>query len=160
MVAAAWGFSRTCPMDVPPGDTGFSWTHVQRYNRFHLPDVRKGWAENYFDDTMQGYACILGAQPDPDGVHCLGTLGAELNDAADNTITVNEPNDKVYLRPGFYHTEIDFDGNDPSYYLSAYPGYPRSYYQCDYDKMVEDRVRYSDWVNQLFGDDPAWRNVR
>jgi hypothetical protein len=136
----------TCPIQAPPGATVWDVSDVESFNRLHLPDVRKALTDDYSDDVMQFFACLLGAATDPSGTTCAGAVANILNDVADRVITATEPNYRVYYHTGTCHSMREQDGNpDPT---------------CDFDQMEQDGVAFSGWVAQWINDSPSWSNVR
>jgi hypothetical protein len=135
----------TCPIMAPPGATVWDVSLVESFNRLQLRDVRKALTDDYSDATMQLFACLLGAAPDPDGT-CTSAVASILKDVANRVITATEPNYRVYFHSGFCHSEREQDSSPPT--------------TCDFDQMQQNGVAFSGWVAQWINDSPSWSNVR
>jgi hypothetical protein len=152
----------TCPMAIPPGTPkAWSWLGLTYYNHLHYPGIRKAWVDDYSDDTIQFFACALGATPDPDGT-CSSTVASQLLQGF--SVIGNDPAYHVYFHTGTCHAEVrQIDGN------AADGGDPN----CDYDVMVQPPSKviqpcvdskkgacFRTWVQGFVNNSPAWGNVK
>jgi hypothetical protein len=149
----------TCPAVVPPDATGWGLLYVQRYNRLDLPDVRKGFVDDYRDQTVEFYACLF----DPTNSQCAGDVRATLLDAAAQLD--DDPNYRVFFHEGICHVEEVGDGNtvangsDPSCDFDVVPAdWTPSSGTLPASGMVQNGVRFSDWMNALFSEDGRYTN--
>lgn len=138
----------TCPI-LPRGSPHWSIEWVKSFNAVALTSVHKAFTDDYFDQTVQSFACLFEAAVDPDGT-CTSAVTSTLKDEFADVIST-APNYKVYYHSGICHTEREADGNtvaggsDPS---------------SDYDKMQQDGVYFHDWVNAWINNGPEWVNIR
>lgn len=139
----------TCPI-TPIRGQNYSLEWVVRYDAQRFPGVIKAFTDDYSDYVADGFACFLGATPDPTG-SCASTVTSILNDEFNDVIR-GAPNFKVFYHTGTCHIERESDNNS-----LAVDGLPPS---CDYDLMQQDGVPFNDWVNAWITDSPAWGNVR
>ena len=126
---------RTCPMARPEGATDFALEYVVRYNALSLSRVRKAFSDDYSDATVAAFASLLGAKSAPAGTY-TGAVRKLLVDVADRAIA-GAPEYRVYYHDGACHSERDADGNNAE--VGSVPS-------CDYDQLVQDGVKFSDWV--------------
>jgi hypothetical protein len=151
----------TCPIEPSPGVTPWGFRNAVRYNSLHFPNVRQGFTDDYSDNTMEPFMCMLqstntidycfsGAAPDYSPL-----LQSTMNEMLDNDVNANGPNPnfKVFIHPGTCHNENEFDGNS-----LATTNVPAS---CDYDKMKQSGVHFNDWFRGFAGEPGfKWEDIK
>jgi hypothetical protein len=151
--------AETCPAIVPPDATGWGELYSQLYSSVNLPDVRKGFTDDYGDQAISLFTCY---NQTPDA-QCMSIVRATLGDAAAQVAT--DPNYHFFFHEGICDVDEFGDGNtiaggsDPN---------------CDYDVLpadwtpasgtppisgrVQDGIRFSDWAHALISPDGSYAN--
>ena len=93
--------AKTCPANPPRGSTQWSQEWVIRFNAAALTSVRRAFTDDYSDSVVQFFACLLGANVDPDGT-CTTAVTDTLNIEFDDVIKTAR-NYKVYYHSRLFH---------------------------------------------------------
>jgi len=177
-----WGLAETCPFVLAEGDTRVGLDGVMRYNAINLPNVRKGFTDDYRDYAVSGFMCFLGASPEPNGTCSDATLRTLQDETRD--IMAGNGNSKFFYHSSNCHAEKEGDGNAYQCKKAGAVGAPCSCPSgeaechdaidcgptndlcawdpgnCNYDDMQEGGTHFNDWVRglmQIPGYD--WDNV-